>query len=118
MVPTIDINGRVYPVRFSVRAAITCAKERGSVEQVLFGSNDEAENMLNSCYVLHQMLLAGKAWCEQEGEQIETPPIPTLEQLQDRLSFGWLAKNRARIAEIVMDEQRAEIGAEAQDEKN
>lgn len=118
MVPTIEINGRVYPVRFSVRAAITCAKERGSIDKLLFGAGDEAANMDNSVYVLHQMLLAGKAWCEQEGEAIESPAVPTLEQLQDLISFGWLARNRARLGEIVLDEQETEIGAEPPDEKN
>ena len=118
MVPTIEINGRVYPVRFSVRAAITCTKERGSVDKLLFGSGDAAENLDNSCYVLHQMLLAGKTWCEQEGEPLDCPEIPPLEKLPDLISFGWLARNRARLAEIVMDEQETEIGAEAPDGKN
>lgn len=113
MVQTIEINGQAFPVRFSVRAAITCAKERGSVETLLFGSGDEAANMEGTCYVLHQMMLAGKVWCEQEGEQIETPPVPSLEQLLDRVSFGWMAKNRKKMLGIVLDEQQAEIGAEA-----
>lgn len=118
MVPTIEINGRVYPVRFSVRVAIECAKEKGDVQELLFGTGDAARNMENSCYLLHKMLLAGKAWCEQEGEAIECPPIPSMEQLPDLITFGWLARNRARLAEIVMDEQDAEIGAEAPDGKN
>ena len=118
MVPTIEINGRDYPVRFSVRAAITCAREKGSVDKLLFGTGDAAENMENSMFVLHQMLLAGKAWCEQEGEAIECPEIPPLERLPDLLSFGWMARNRTRLAEIVMDEQSAEIGAEAPEGKN
>lgn len=118
MVHTIEINGRVYPVRFSVRAAITCAKEKGDVQELLFGSGDAAKNMENSCYLLHQMLRAGKTWCEQEGEELECPEVPTLEELPDLITFGWLARNRARLAEIVMDEQDAEIGAEAPDGKN
>ena len=118
MVPTIEINGRVYPVRFSVRAAINCAKERGSINRLLFGEGDEAANMDNSCYLLHQMLLAGKTWCEQENEPMECPEVPQLERLSDLISFGWLARNRARLAEIVLDEQETEIGAEPPDEKN
>ena len=120
MVPTIEINGRVYPVRFSVRAAINCVKELGSIERAIFGSEDEAENLAGICFVLHEMLAAGRAWCEAEPGDFAgpLPEVPSWEQLTEMISFRWLTQNRRRLGQIALEEQDAEIGAEAPEEKN
>lgn len=112
MIHTIELFGKKYPARYSLRAAITVGDKFGSVRSALLsGEENQGEDLRRRSFVLMEMLKAGKVWAErEEGES--SPELPTEEELFDRTSFRDWQNLLLIMLKIINEDDQTDFEAE------
>ena len=108
----IALKGKMWPARYSLRAAITIGERFGSVKRALFDENvDQGEQLRRRLAVLLEMLKAGKVWAEQEnGESL--PELPTEDELLDGITFREAADLTEAMLEVINEDDKGDFEAE------
>lgn len=109
---TITVNGKTWPARYSLRAAIAVGERYGSLKRALFDEDaDQGEQLRRRLSVLLEMLKAGKVWAEQEnGESL--PELPTEDELMDSITFRQAADLTTAMLEIINEDDNSDFEAE------
>lgn len=115
---TIKINGKQWPARYSLRAAMAVEDKYGSVKKALFEQSETASAQIRArIFVLRELLKAGKAWAElEEGRKAEEPPSE--EQLLDMIPSAKEGEIMEQMIRAINDDERTDFEAEDPDGKN
>lgn len=113
---SIEIQGKKWPARYSLRAAMAVEDKFGGVKKALFEAGETAaERVRARIFVLHELLKAGKAWAElEENEKSEEPP--TEEQLLDMIASAKSGEIMEQMIRVINDDEQSDFEAEAPDE--
>lgn len=113
MINTIELFGKKYPARYSLRAAINVGDKYGSVRSALLsGEDNQGEDLRRRSFVLMELLKAGKVWSEsEEGEH--SPELPTEEDLLDRTTFQDWQNILLLMLKIINEDDQTDFEAEA-----
>lgn len=114
---SIEIRGRKWPARYSLRAAMAVEDKYGSVKKALFEQTESAGAQIRArIFVLRELLKAGKAWTElEEGEPAAEPPSE--EQLLDMIASAKSGAIMEQMIRVVNDDEQADFAAEAPDDR-
>ena len=112
---TITIQGKQWPARYSLRAAMAVEDKFGSVKKALFEAGETAgERIRARIFILHELLKAGKAWVELEENETAAEP-PTEEQLLDMIASARSGEVMEQMIRVINDDARSDFEAEAPD---
>jgi hypothetical protein len=108
---TISIDGRAYPARYSLWAAINIADRYGTVSKALFDEEIGRGERIRRCLdVMTELLLAGAQWsAAEEGKSVAD--LPDLEQLQDLITGRELEELTLQMMEAITEEDRTDFEA-------
>ena len=114
----IEIRGKQWPARYSLRAAMAVEDKFGSVKKALFEQGETASAQIRArIFVLRELLKAGKAWQELEaGEPAEEPPSE--EQLLDLIASAKSGAIMEQMIRVINDDERTDFEAEDPEGKN
>ena len=114
---TITIRGKQWPARYSLRAAMAVEDKFGSVKKALFEQGETSgERIRARIFVLHEILMAGKAWEEMEnGVPADVPP--TEEQLLDMIAFAKSGTVMEQMIRVINDDEQTDFEAEEPDDR-
>lgn len=114
---TVPFNGKEWPLRYSLRAAINIGERYGSVKKALFDEEaDQGEQLRRRIAVLLEMLKAGKTWAERE-DGMSLPELPSEDELLDGLTFKTAAELTTVMVAVINEDDAADFTAEG-DGKN
>lgn len=114
---TVPFNGKEWPLRYSLRAAIHIGESYGSVKKALFDEEaDQGERLRRRVAVLLEMLKAGKTWAERE-DGMSLPELPSEDELLDGLTFRKAAELTEVLLEVINEDDQSDFAAEG-NEKN
>lgn len=114
---TIQIRGKQWPARYSLRAAMAVEEKFGGIKKALFEQSTPGEQIRARTFVLRELLKAGKAWRElEEGEAAAEPP--TEEQLLDLVPAAKSGELLEQMIRVINDDEKADFEAEDPDGKN
>lgn len=115
---SIEIRGKKWPARYSLRAAMAVEDKFGTVKKALFEQSESVSEQIRArIFVLHELLKAGKVWTElEEGGKAEEPP--TEEQLLDLIASAKSGAVMEQMIRVINDDERADFEAEDPERKN
>jgi hypothetical protein len=115
---TITIQGKIWTACYSLRAAMAVADKYGDIKKALFESGETASERTRArIFVLHELLMAGKAWKEMEnGVPADVPP--TEEQLLDLIPAAKSGEILEQMIRAINDDENADFDAEDPNGKN
>lgn len=118
MKQTIEIRSKRWPACYSLRAAMAVSDKFGDIKKALFESGENfSERSRARIFVLHELLMAGKAWEEMEnGVPADVPP--TEEQLLDLIPAAKGGEILEQMIRVINDDESADFDAEDPDGKN
>lgn len=114
----IEIRGKKWPARYSLRAAMAVEDKFGSVKKALFEQGETATEQIRArIFVLHELLKAGKVWRElEEGGTADEPPSEDL--LLDIIASAKSGAVMEQMIRVINDDEQADFAAEDPEGKN
>ena len=110
----LTINGKTYPARFTVRAAMLAAERRGGSMSRMFQNDNQAEFFEDMIWLAVELIKAGAKLRELEtGEKIAD--IPTVDELLDTFDHADLLSLQAAMLSVI---NKDEPTVEAEPGKN
>lgn len=114
----IEIQGKKWPARYSLRAAMAVEDKFASIKKALFEQGETASEQIRArLFVLRELLKAGKVWQElEEGGTADEPPSEEL--LLDVIAAARSGEIMEQMIRVINDDEQTDFEAEDPDGKN
>lgn len=113
---SIEINGKTYPLCFSLRVMRSCTERYRSIEKIdsAIASEDKLQNVYESVWIIAEMMKAGERYAKLNG--LDAPEALSEDVLLDIFDVRDTALLVEKIQETILAGKAAEV--EAEPEKN
>lgn len=114
----IEIQGKKWPARYSLRADMAVEDKFGGIKKALFEQGETASEQIRArLFVLRELLKAGKVWKElEEGGTADEPPSEEL--LLDVIAAARSGEIMEQMIRVINDDEQTDFEAEDPDGKN